>query len=160
MRTNLGITDRFFGKKLLLTIPTEAGTERRTVTRAWLEEMQRAGKLHKSLGKRVTAHIIDHLEIGKLSIFWLNPAMRRSFVAHVGEDSIKKTMRRACYQETRTVGDDVPLDDYEKLGGGTDSMFAYVVYDGDKKSGLRFVAQADWIADKKTWEERIGRFPE
>ena len=57
MRFAVGLLDYLFGEKVGLEVPTSDGqTRRRTVTRRWLEQMKREGKMQRVDGELVRVH--------------------------------------------------------------------------------------------------------
>ncbi len=72
MRFAIGLLDYLFGEKVTLEVPGEGGElRRRKVTRRWLEQVERDGKMARAAGEVIRIHHLglngyhlEHHEVG------------------------------------------------------------------------------------------------
>jgi hypothetical protein len=154
MRTDLGLFDWLFGRKVTIQLPQPDGSLREVrVSERWFNEMKRQGKITpistpqvqqaSSTPQTVKVHIVDTcIDLGELMGI-PNEAL---------EDMGVHTVKERCRVETWTIGKEVSLADYGRfLDKSTSALYAAVmVLKGERQ--CRLVPKMTWMLMKRQFE--------
>jgi hypothetical protein len=106
MNFSVGLWDRLFGEKATLEIPGENGmTIKRTVTKKWLYEMERQGKISKPLENVVRVHHLDPRDFRNNGYTTAHWAIGEDITTELYEKS-KDPDTKELYAITTYFGDD------------------------------------------------------
>ena len=137
MKTSVGFWDALFGEKVTLELPSaNGGIKKVEVTRKWMEQMEREGKMKQVSSPTVRVNILDPM--GGLTCDQFDDPT--DFLDALGQPRDEHRV------EHWTIGEQVPKEQHDKfLDPETKELYALTKYEDGKPS--------TYLIQKSLWEQ-------